>query len=161
MKGNVPHILFIVLGAIVLAACGTKGSQMAEPTVRTTQEWTEVGDYDVLVHEFVDETDSQGDQRVIFINVEYANNRSNEALSCRKNQWYLYDDQGYSYEAGSKASLYDDKNLQYLGGERFITLNKNLRGWLAFEIPDDAVVDGIQFITGFLGTESVDIFVKN
>jgi hypothetical protein len=80
-------------------------------------------------------------------------------LSCRSNQWYLYDDQGYSYEAESSGALYEDKDLQYLGGERFLNRNMKLRGWLAFRVPETATIARLQFMTGFLGTETAEIMI--
>jgi len=51
-------------------------------------------------------------------------------------------------------------NLHYLGGERYLSQNMHVRGWLIFVVPEEATLDRIQFITGFLGTKSVDIPVK-
>jgi hypothetical protein len=99
-------------------------------------------------------------KRLVFIEVEYTNQRSAEALSCRRNQWVLYDAQGYSYEAEYGDEVYEIKKVQYLGSERFLNQNLKLRGWLAFKIPETASVQRIQFFTSFLGTEAVDILVE-
>ena len=150
-------ILFLVM---VSLACQTGSAPTPQSFLHKLQEWIEVGDYDVFVHQIIIETEVVEGKRLVLIEVEYANQRSAEALSCRRNQWVLYDAQGYSYEAEYNDSLYADKNLQYLGGDRFLNQGLRLRGWLAFKIPENASVQRLQFFTSFLGTEAVDILVE-
>jgi hypothetical protein len=111
------------------------------------------------VHEIIEDQDVIDGKQLVYIEVEYANSRSAEELSCRRNQWYLYDDQGYSYEAESSRDIYEEKDLQYLGGERFLNQNMKLRGWLVFKVPENAVIKNIQFITAFIGTETAVIML--
>jgi len=118
-----------------------------------------VEEYDIFVHTLIEEQDVIDNKRLVFIEVAYANNRSAEALSCRRNQWYLYDDQGYSYEAESSPDLYENKDVQYLGGERLLSQNMELRGWLAFKVPANTVITRIQFMPDFLTTKTADIII--
>ncbi len=137
------------------------------------REWVQTGNYTICVHEAIDRRIPKGGrssaahptmqlpdgtlvhvsedietERVIYINVEYRNNSDESSLSCRRNQWYLYDAEGYSYEATSgRDYLYDQQGMRYLGGERFIN----------FQVPDEAQIERVQFITAFLGTKSADV----
>lgn len=120
------------------------------------RDWLRVGDYEIFLHELSAEQD--GDQQVIYINIEYANSRSKSPLSCRRNQWLLFDQENYSYEAeGTSKTLYEDKQRPYFGGERFLNLKMHARGWLAFKLPITARLKRLQFFTGFLSTRSIDI----
>ena len=160
MKRNMLFLFSVLLFGVVLISCSTKEdkpSQSSQNSSHSIQEWIQVGDYDVFVHEIVEEQEVVDGKRLAYIEVEYANNRSEEELSCRRNQWYLYDEQGYSYEAETSRDIYDKKDLQYLGGDRFVNPNMKLRGWLLFQVPEDATIKNIQFITGFIGTETADI----
>lgn len=154
------------------------------------QQWVRVGDYEIFVHDVVEEhiapklkwdqyespemvlpdgtylttlPDAE-DGRVMYVNVEYRNSTRDNTLSCRRNQWYLFDAEGYNYEAESTYSrdfvhLYENQNKRYLGGERLLNPQTRLRGWLAFKIPKEAVIERIQFITGFLGGKAADFAV--
>lgn len=124
------------------------------------QEWMRAGDYEIIVHEVVDA--QVEDQRVIYINVEYANHRSRKPLSCRYNQWLLFDQLNYSYEASSSdRALYEDQQRPFLGHERFLNRGMQARGWLAFEVPDKTRLKRLHFFTGFLQTHTVDILLDN
>lgn len=155
-------LLSVLLCGAVLISCNTKETQPSQPSQSSPysiQEWIQVGDYDIFVHEIIEEQEAVDGKRLAYIEVEYANNRSAEELSCRRNQWYLYDDQGYSYEAESSRDIYEQKDLQYLGGDRFLNQDMKLRGWLVYKVPEDATIKNIQFITGFIGTETADIMI--
>jgi DNA-directed RNA polymerase subunit RPC12/RpoP len=122
------------------------------------RDWLRVGDYQIFLHEVVE--DQTDDQRVIYINIEYANPRSKSPLSCRRNQWLLFDQENYSYEpVGSSKPLYEDQHRPYFGGERLLNLNMHARGWLAFIVPPTAQLKRLQFFTGYLSTRSVDILL--
>lgn len=125
---------------------------------RSSREWMRIGDYNIFLHDVIDEV--VDGKRHFYINVEYANPRSVNQLSCRSNQWLLFDDQNYSYETvyGYK-SIYEDKGRPHLGGERFVNPNMAVRGWLAFSVPLNARLTRLQFFTGFLATRSVDILL--
>jgi hypothetical protein len=81
-------------------------------------------------------------------------------MSCRRNQWHLFDRNGYSYEAKSEIAashLYQEK--RYFGGDRFIDPGMNVRGWFAFTVPLDAQITVLQFMTQFVSTKTASIFV--
>jgi len=159
MKKILPFVLLAFLHGIALASCNAKPNQPSQNSSHNIQEWIQAGDYDVFVHEIIIEQDVIDEKRLVYLEVEYANNRSAEELSCRRNQWYLYDNQGYSYEAESSGALYENKDLQYVGGERFLNRNMQLRGWLAFKVPENATITRAQFMTGFVGTETAEIMI--
>ena len=131
---------------------------------RKLQEWITVGDYDILVHKLIEQiiiTDSKN-ERIIYAEVEYRNQSGKDSLSCRRNQWRLYEEDGYNYESESQVTapnLYTDK--KYFGGDRFINPGMNARGWFAFRVPEQAKIITLQFITAFIGTKSTDISVEN
>ncbi len=159
MNKSLRFLFLALLCGMVLISCNTKSTQASQNTTYGIQEWIQVGDYDIFLHKIVEEKSSNSDKRLVYIEVEYANNRSEEELGCRENQWLLYDEQGYSYEAESSRDLYENMDVQYLGGDRFLSQNMKLRGWLAFEIPNTAIIKRVQFITAFLGTETADIII--
>ena len=152
-------LLPLLLIGLVSLACSASSDPAPKSSLRQVQEWIEVGDYDIFVHQIKFEPELVEGKRLILVEVEYANQRSAEALSCRRNQWVLFDAQGFSYEAEYNDGLYAEKNIQYLGGDRFLNQGLHLRGWLAFKIPETASVQRLQFFTAFLGTEAVDILV--
>jgi hypothetical protein len=89
--------------------------------------------------------------RVLFVDVMYRNPTSDKSLDCRRNQWVLYDTNGYNYEpTESNRFLYENNNKPFMGGSRFINPGMKLRGWLAFEIGEDVVPEHLQFTDGFL-----------
>lgn len=161
MRKKLLVIASVHLFGIVLAACNTKPNTASQNSTHNIQEWIQVGDYDIFVHNVNQEQEVIDGKRLIYIEVEYANNRSSEELSCRRNQWYLYDSEGYSYEAESGGDVYINNDLQYLGGDRFVNQGMKLRGWLVFRVPENTSVKRIQFITGFIGTETADIIIDN
>lgn len=150
-----------------------------------TGQWLKVGDYEVFVEDdvqqvlvanrmskqklppqkflpdgMVTETGQENLERVIYINVVYRNRTAKKVMSCRRNQWVLYDDNGYSYDPESADRYYDPQQFRYLGGDRAISPDTKLRGWLAFVVPFDAVLERVQFLDGFLGMKSAAIFFK-
>jgi hypothetical protein len=83
-------------------------------------------------------------------------------MSCRRNQWHLFSEDGYSFEPVSElesAIYYADK--PYFGGERMINPGRNVRGWFAFEVPHEKKLQYLQFMTAFLGTKTADIELDN
>ena len=122
------------------------------------RDWIRVGNFDILLHEVVDAWVSG--QRVIYINVEYWNRRSKETLSCRYNQWVLFDRENYSYEAiSADRQLFEDQGRPFFGAERFLNRTMHARGWMAFKVPATAQIMRLQFLTGFLNTSTVDILL--
>jgi len=165
LRKSLLFLLPVLLFGMVLVSCNAKSNQTSQ-SIQSTQnsiahikEWVQVGDYGIFVHQIIQEPDIVDGKHFVNIEVEYANNRSVKQLSCRSNQWNLYDSQGYSYEAESSSNLYENKGLQYLGDDRFVNQNMQLRGWLVFKVPESATIKRIQFITAFIGTKTVDIII--
>lgn len=122
------------------------------------QQWLKAGQYDIFVHELLEEEIHS--QRLLLVNVEYQN-EGIENLSCRRNQWVLYDAEGYSYDAATEAVFFEEKGRIPLNGERFLNPGMHLRGWIAFKIPPSASPERVQFLTGFLRTTTVDFLLKS
>jgi hypothetical protein len=167
MKKSLFFSLAVLLCTLLLASCAAKPDTPNQRSTHTLQEWIQVGDYDIFVHQYTQQQNIVDGKRLVSIEVEYANNRSLEELSCRRNQWYLYDTQGHSYEAESdwfneeyKGDLYEMTNLSYLGGDHVLSQNGHLRGWLIFVVPEETSIEKIQFMTEFLDTKTADILVR-
>ena len=135
-----------------------------QSAVRNVREWISVEDYHIFVNRITEQTIIANDkkQRIFHAEVEYSNRSGKENLSCRRNQWLLYDQNGYTYQAQSEAvapQLYQAK--AYFGGDRFLNPGMNARGWFAFQVPGDAKLIVLQFLTAFIGTKTADIRVEN
>lgn len=124
---------------------------------RRFQQWLKAGQYEIFVDALSEEAVQA--QRLIFVNVAYRNNGS-ETLSCRRNQWVLYDADGYTYDALGEPRLFEAQERVALNGERFISPGMHLRGWIAFKIPSAAALERLQFLTGFLGTKTIEFMLK-
>ncbi len=132
------------------------GATLPASQIYSGREWLRVGEYEIFLHELL--VEQEGDQQVVYINIEYANPRSTSPLNCRRNQWLLFDQENYSYEAeGTSKPLYEDKKRPYFGGDRFLNIEMHARGWLAFKLPATARLKRVQFFTGFLSTRAIDI----
>jgi len=113
---------------------------------KQTRQWIRVASYDVFLHAILEETIKK--ERVLYIDVEYRN-QSSEPLTCRHDQWVVFDSNGYTYEPVkdfSMPELYTEK--RYLGMSRIITPGMKLRGWLAFVLPGPAAIEYVQFSGG-------------
>lgn len=163
-------VIFIIVGAVLRRTRAARTRMQSQITThkisngkfaaRNTREWITVGEYDICVHQVVEQID--GLQRIIYAEVEYRNQSGQENLSCRRNQWHLYARDGYSYEAESPAGaryLYAEK--PYFGGDRFLNPGMNVRGWLAFKLPQEAQAVVLQFMTAFIGTKTADIHIEH
>jgi ribosomal protein S27AE len=122
-----------------------------EPSVtytNHTQQWLRVAAYEVCLHSVAFETMNK--QRVLYIDVAYRN-RSSTALTCRHDQWIVFDRDGYTYEPVKDfdaRELYDGNAKRYVGMSRIITPGMRLRGWLGFQIPAAATIEYLQFSAG-------------
>lgn len=119
------------------------------------QQWLKVGKYEICIH-FISEEYFE-DQRLLYANVEYRNSDT-ETLSCRRNQWILFDAEGYSYEAASKPALLEKRGRPALS-ERFVSRGMRVRGWIVFEIPPKIVLQRLQFLTGYLVTKTAEFLL--
>jgi hypothetical protein len=115
------------------------------------------GLYELCVQAILDEPGKA--DRIWSIDVEYRNAGA-DTLSCRRNQWILFDDAGYSYDPLGDTSLLARHGRPALTGERFLTPGMRLRGWLAFKLPPDLRVQRLQFLTGFLNTHTVEFLFE-
>lgn len=99
--------------------------------------------------------------RILFVNVAYRNPHTGKTLDCRRNQWVLYDAEGYTYEAsGSNDWLYENNGKPFLGGQRYLSPGTKLRGWLAFELKLEIMPERMQFIDGFLKGNTADFLLS-
>lgn len=120
-------------------------------------EWVEVPPYHVAVHDARDGIvwdDSGAEPRTVrSVLVEYAN-YTDAPLSYRLAQWMLYDTEGYAYEAELRTALYAAEALRRL--KEGVTLTgQSVKGWVAFEVPDQARLAYLQFRPGYLPTASL------
>jgi hypothetical protein len=121
------------------------------PSVTYTQkiqQWLRVGEYELCLHTISLETVKQ--ERVLYIDVAYRNS-SAAALTCRHDQWLVFDREGYTYEPAKDydfRELYDGNGKRYLGLTRIITPGMRLRGWLGFLIPASTTIEYLQFSGG-------------
>jgi hypothetical protein len=122
-----------------------------EPNVTYTQkiqQWLRVGEYEVCLHSISVETVKK--ERVLYIDVAYRN-PSATALTCRHDQWLVFDGEGYTYEPVKDydfRELYEGNAKRYLGMSRIITPGMRLRGWLGFLIPPSMTIEYLQFSGG-------------
>lgn len=137
----------------------TGHEQLAALTTYThrLQQWLKVGKHEIFVHEILEEQVQK--ERMIFVNVEYRNN-SQEMLSCRRNQWVLFDTEGYTYDTLSNSTPLETTGHPPLGGERFINPGMRVRGWVAFKLPPSATLERLQFLSGFLGTKTAEFLLE-
>jgi hypothetical protein len=104
--------------------------------------------------------EKKDDKRIILIDIEYQN-KTDDVLSCRSNQWVLFDIDGYTYSSFyNDPTLFEDRRRPSLTGQRFANPGGRLRGWLAFNVPNDVVIEKVQFLTAFLSTKTVEFTLQ-
>ena len=158
MKRKWVCLILLLLAILIVSCSALEDDATTSNKTYNMGDWMEVGDYDVMVHDMVTEDVVDG-KYYVMLDVEYANNRSDEELSCRENQWILFDTDNYTYEVKTARYIYEDYGLTYMGSERFLTKGSHLRGWLAFELPQTAKINRIQFFNAFLGTKTGEILI--
>jgi|GEM_PF-1414852 len=125
--------------------------EQLKPSVTYTQhlqQWLRVGEYEVCLHRISVETVNK--EQVLYIDVAYRN-QSATALTCRHDQWIVFDSEGYTYEPVKDfdyRELYDGNGKRYVGMSRLITPGMRLRGWLAFLVPASTTIEYLQFSGG-------------
>ncbi len=119
------------------------------------QQWLAAGDYEVFVHEMFEEKVKE--QRVFYANVEYRNPGS-DILSCRHNQWVIFDRDGYGYDSSWDSNLFKE-HVPGLTGERFASPGMQVRAWVAFKVPSEVEIIRLQFITAFLSTRTIEFIL--
>lgn len=122
-----------------------------QPTTTYThqlQQWLKVAGYEVCVQAIAEETVKT--DRVLSIEVEYRN-ATPVPLTCRHDQWVVFDAAGYTYEPVKDfvaPELYEPVGKRYLGLTRILTPGMKLRGWLVFRLPASTRVAYLQFSGG-------------
>lgn len=109
-------------------------------------QWLKVADTDLYLHSFSEETLEK--QHVLCAEVEYVN-KTDASMKLRHDQWIVFDKTGYTYEPTMDylhPQLYKGKT--YLGRTRVLNPGMRLRGWLIFPLPDDSVIECLQFTAG-------------
>lgn len=121
------------------------------PSVTYTQhiqQWLRIAEYELFLHSISIETFKE--MQVLYIDVAYRN-RSTTAITCRHDQWIVFDREGYTYEPVKDYNfpeLYEGKAKRYIGLSRIITPGMRLRGWLGFLIPTSTTIEYLQFSGG-------------
>jgi ribosomal protein S27AE len=129
-----------------------------EPSVTYThhiQQWLRVAQYELFLHSVSVETVKK--ERVLYIDVAYRN-RSASAITCRHDQWLVFDSEGYTYEPVKDydfRELYEGNGKRYVGLSRIISPGMRLRGWLGFLIPASTTIEYLQF-SGGIPTKTVE-----
>jgi hypothetical protein len=122
-----------------------------KPSVTYTQQvgqWLRVAEYEVCLHSISEETVNK--ERVLYIDVAYRN-PSATAITCRHDQWVVFDSEGYTYEPVKDFNfreLYEGNGKRYMGMSRILTPGMRLRGWLGFLIPPETGIEYLQFSGG-------------
>ncbi len=155
--GGFMFLAFVGLAALVLFSV-FETETIVGPTKFQAGEWIQVGDYYIIVHEITQEYVGDEREHIVYANIEYQNNTQDKAQSYRLNQWSLFDVAGYAYEYETSAYLYQDRDKPRLR-EGLLNPQTHVRGWAAFKVPQDVVLERLQFLTGFLAGQAADIMV--
>lgn len=121
------------------------------PNVTYTQhieQWLRVAEYELFLHNISVETVKE--QRVLYIDVSYRNQLA-APLTCRHDQWIVFDRDGYTYEPVkdyNSPELYGGNGKRYVGLSRTLSPGMRLRGWLAFLVPGSTTIEYLQFSGG-------------
>jgi Domain of unknown function (DUF4352) len=165
--GHCPHCQALVAaGEAFCTHCGQPLSSAGALTRRLTAEpaaavataepaWQALPPYalalcDVREHTFTDATLAAGPIRCLCVEVLYQN-RGDQAITCNKAQWTLFDTDGYAYEFELINRYYQqlaDRTLL----ETTLAPGQRLRGWVAFKVPLTARQAYVQFRPNY-GTE--------
>lgn len=127
-------------------------------------EWASTEDYLVRVEEVKEEMVLDGglkrktEVRSVRILVAYQN-KKNLLLKHVTLQWLLYDTDGYNYGSQLTRYFYGDDAPRKLQ-EGYIGLGKQVRGWVAFKVPQDAVLDYVQFRSNYMSDKAVTISLE-
>lgn len=122
-----------------------------------SSDWKKSDNYSIKVHSAFEETvqNLQGKmERIFYLDVECQNN-SKKTASCHGGQWQVFDENGFVYEREYLPSyLYGDRGKNPLL-ETVLVPGMNVRGWLAFKIPEGKKIKKFQFFSGYLSQEVV------
>lgn len=132
------------------------------PNVTYTQhieQWLRVAEYELFLHHISVETVKE--QQVLYIDVSYRNQLI-APLTCRHDQWIVFDRDGYTYEPVkdyNSPELYDGNSKRYMGLSRTLSPGMRLRGWLAFLVPASTTIEYLQF-SGGIPAKTVEFELK-
>ena len=122
-------------------------------------EWVEIDGYRIKLSEVKEEMvrESSKKIRAVRIHVLYEN-RTDHPLKYVTVQWLLYDTEGYSYSSTIMRKFYGDDSSRKLS-EGLLSTEKKVRGWVAFELPQDAKPDYVQFRANFMADAVADVYL--
>ncbi len=120
--------------------------------IYSLNQWASADGYNVRVQAWKDGvvydsgTLTPANVRSIRALVEYAN-YSNDPLKFRLGQWLLFDTEGFAYEFEIRNQFYENDALRKLK-EGMLVPGQQVKGWVAFQLPEDAQLSHVQFQSG-------------
>jgi len=130
------------------------------PPAPGLQQWATAGAYVVCVFGIQDRIVRPASgaratpERSVCIEVGYTN-RTTRVQKHRCSQWLLTDTEGYRYTMRMESYMYQELQARRLP-EGWLSPGRQVRGWVAFGFPESAVIDYVQFMTGYLDGHVVD-----
>ncbi len=116
-------------------------------------EWFEQDGYRLKLVEIKEE--GIAELKAVRIHVVYENH-TDEPLNYVTLQWLVYDKEGYSYKSTITRTFYGDDFVRKLP-EGLLSPGKSVRGWVAFELPQNATPDYVQFRKNFMAKSVAEI----
>ena len=156
--------------SLIISLCGNSLFSVPPSSTQGTSstiylgQWGEQDNYHIYVHQLKDSTIYDNGLiepehvRSSRIYVEYEN-KTTESLEYRGGQWLLYDKDGHSYDNEIRVQFYEDDAPRKLK-EGIIQSNKSVRGWVAFQVPEDAELDYVQFRSNYLSDSVIDVILQ-
>ena len=124
-------------------------------------DWFSIEGCALCVHEIKDELifDSgliePTQVRSLRLLVEYVNDTA-DPISYRLSQWKLYDREGFSYEFELRTQFYaSDAPHRLIEGS--LSPGHRVRGWVAFQLPEGATADYVQFMLAYSSKEIAEV----
>ncbi|MBT7073793.1 MAG: hypothetical protein HN922_02665, partial [Anaerolineae bacterium] len=167
---------FLAMGKILKKTRKTRKKNEAEITSQNIktgkyenheiQKWIRVKEHEIYIHKvterFFISTKLSGKikERILYVEVEYRNLSQEEEISCRRNQWLLFDQSGYSYEARTNRGAFKLYEGKPYFKEQALGFGRNARGWFAFPVSEDAEIIILQFKTAYIGAKTADFGIK-
>jgi hypothetical protein len=149
--------------------CGARLSSAGQATQRLGSssqfgQWLRLGDYLLCVHALIDGhvTDpayrDAPAERTVCLDVSYRNETA-APLRYRLGQWMLYDVEGHAYEFEIRRYLYQGHDAQKLQ-DAHVPPGRLARGWVAFIVPEGAIVDYVQFRPNYMADKTLEIALR-
>jgi hypothetical protein len=130
------------------------------PPASGLEQWTPAGAYVVCVFKIQDRIvrsasgSRAASERSVCIEVGYTNTTT-QVQKHRCSQWFLADTEGYRYTMRMESYMYQEHQARRLP-EGWLSPGRQVRGWVAFGVPESAVIDYVQFMTDYLDGQVVD-----